>query len=63
MRKTALREFLWVQIELPQMKQDRAAKAKRAFETACFGFQLLDAAIDAFGQAVAQAMPQIGDQS
>jgi hypothetical protein len=57
----ALGKILWVQIELPQVKKDGAAKARATLEPACFGFQLLNAAIEAFGQAVAQMMPQVGN--
>jgi hypothetical protein len=47
--KVALRKFLWVQVELPEVKKDRAAEARATLESACFGFQLLNAAIEAFG--------------
>jgi hypothetical protein len=45
----AQREFLWVQIKLPQVKKDSAAKAEPTLEFACFGFQLLNATVETFG--------------
>jgi hypothetical protein len=45
--KWALREFLWVQIKLSQVKKNCTAESDSDSEPARFGFQLLNSSIDA----------------
>jgi hypothetical protein len=58
----ALLEILRVQIKLSQVKECYTAETETAPEAARFDFQLLNAPVHDFSQAIADLVSQIGDQ-